>query len=110
MRLLKKEYSQTKNLKKHLLLKIEAIKSMIKENQNESEISYLEINLQLAKLALRNAEITVENHEKTKLVHRTKFIAYIIEKSRGRSIKNQYFICIITASYQTKKNCRFLHL
>ena len=48
-------------------MKIEAIKIMIKDNQNESEISYLELNLQLAELALRNAE-TKEYHEKMELM------------------------------------------
>ena len=63
----KERIFSNKKLKEHLLLKIEAIKIMIKDNQNESEISYLELNLQLAELALRNAE-TKEYHEKMELM------------------------------------------
>ena len=64
---IKERIFSNKKLKEHILLKIEAIKIMIKETQKESEISYLEINLQLAELALRNAEIK-EKHDKIKLM------------------------------------------
>lgn len=64
---IKERIFSNKKLKEHLLLKIEAIKIMIKENQEENKISYLEINLQLAELALSNAEMK-EHQEKMELM------------------------------------------
>ena len=64
---IKERIFSNKKLKEHLLLKIEAIKIMIKENQNESEISYLELDLQLAELALNNAK-TKEHQAKMELM------------------------------------------
>lgn len=64
---IKERIFSNKKFKEHLLLKIEAIKIMIKENQEDSKIPYLKLNLQLAELALSNAE-TTENHSKMEIM------------------------------------------
>ena len=64
---IKEKIFSNKKLKEHILLKIEAIKTLLKKNQDEKDKSYLEMELQIAQLALNSAAIK-DNMEKRELM------------------------------------------
>ena len=54
---IKEKIFSNNKLKEHILLGIKAIKTMIKENEEDNEVTYLEMKLKIAKLALDNTKI-----------------------------------------------------
>ena len=68
---IKEKIFSNKKLKEHLQLKIEAIKTLLKKNQDENNKSYLEIELEITQLALNNA-LLKDNIDKRSMISQYK--------------------------------------